>query len=255
MHEESLEELGKSLLRRELEIAGDSRLGYRDRLPLFVRAAKHAGLPMVEVARTAGLSRKAVYDVMARRVDDPDDRVWGLQTALIGLLTARAPMSAQMADSVLRVGERQVWQELERLVGDGLARRLVGQSGTSPVTYYSLDEEAVARVIASRLEDIRGVRADSYSVYFALAPSEVGPVAAAAQGLVSQNESTIIRLGNNTAATTDELAVAVRAPDRRVAFEIAQELWAELARRAGIERGARVTQIIDPRQRLGETAA
>src|SRR5205814_1073027 len=100
-----------------------------------------------------------------------------------------------------------------------------------------------------RLEDIRGVRADSYSVYFALAPDEVSAVSNATATVVANTEWTIIPLGNNRAATTDELAIAVHATDRRVALETAVALWNEVARRAHLSGEPQITQIIDPNPR------
>jgi len=97
------------------------------------------------------------------------------------------------------------------------------------------------------LEDIRGVRADSYSVYYALAPDEIAPIREAARETVRDDEWDVIPLGNNTAAKTDELAMVVRAPDRRTALETAEDLWQVLAKHADIARGALITQIIDPR--------
>jgi hypothetical protein len=242
----SLEDLGRALLRRELEVAGDERLSYQGRLPVFVRAARAAGLSMVEVARTTGLSRKAAYDALARTDSARAEDVPGLGRALIGLLASRGAMSVQMVDSVLGAGPRRVSAELEGLVAEGAAHRLHGDSGSRRVTYYVLNEDAAATAIARRLEDIRGVRVDSFSVYFALAPDEIERVQTAAHEVISPSECTVIPLRNNSAAATDELAIAVRGPDRRIALETAEQLWEDIAHRAGIARAARITQIIDP---------
>jgi hypothetical protein len=244
MRYESVDELGRHLLRRELEVAGDERRRSQARVPLFARAGKGAGLPMVEVARTSGLSRKGAYDAVDREVDNVHDRTWGLDTALIALLAARGPLSAGAADTVLRVGSSEVWKQLEQLVSDGIVHRLVGEQGNT-ITHYAINEDAARQAMARRLEDIRGVRADGYSVYYAVGPDEIAPIRRAADEIVRTDEWDLIPLGNNSAAKTDELGVIVRAPDRRTALETAEELWRLIVKRAGVKRGALITQIID----------
>jgi hypothetical protein len=246
MRRESLDELGRHLLRRELEVAGDERRQSQVRLPLFARAGKGAGLPMVEVARTSGLSRKGAYDAVDRDIDSGHDRTWGLDMALIALLSVRGPLSAQTADTILRVGSSEVWQQLEQLVSDGIVHRLVGEQGNPPIPHYALNGDTATQAMTRRLEDIRGVRADGYSVYYAVAPDEIAPIKRAANEMVRTDEWELIPLGNNSAAKTDELAVVVRGPDRRTALETAEELWQLIAERAGVRRGAVIAQIIDP---------
>jgi hypothetical protein len=246
MQPESLDELGRHLLRRELEVAGDERRRSQVRVPLFARAGKGAGLPMVEVARTSGLSRKGAYDAVDREIANDHDRAWGLDMALIALLAARGPLSAETADTVLRAGSSQVSQQLEQLVIDGIVHRLVGEHGNPRVPHYALNTDAATQAMERRLEDIRGVRAAGYSVYYAVAPNEIAPIRRAADETVRADEWDLIALGNNSAAKSDELAVVVRAPDRRTALETAEELWQLIAERAGVSRGALITQIIDP---------
>lgn len=247
MPHESVDELARHLLCRELEVAGDERRRSQTRLPLFARAGKEAGLPMVEVARTSGLSRKGAYDAVDRKINDDEDRTWGLDVALITLLATRGPLSVEKADAVLRVGSSEVWRQLEQLVSNGIVHRLIGEPGSRPVPHYALDEDTAIQAMARRLEDIRGVRAEGYSVYFAVAPGEIAAIRRAATETIRTDEWELIPLGNNTAAKTDELAVVVRAPDRRTALETAEEVWQLIADRARVRRGTVITQIIDPR--------
>jgi hypothetical protein len=244
MQYESIHELGQHLLRRELEVAGDERRRSQARVPLFARAGRAGGLPMVEVARSTGLSRKGAYDAIEREIDDDHDRTWGLDIALMALLAVKGPLTVEMADAALRAGPTDVWRQLEKLVNEGVAHRLVGGKGTSP--HYAVDEDVATQAMMRRLEDIRGVRADGYSVYYAVSPHEIHSIERAVGETVRTDEWNLIRLGNNSVATTDELALIVRAPDRRTALETAEELWQLIAERADLRRAAVITQIIDP---------
>jgi len=241
----SIDELGRHVLRRELEVAGDERRRSQARVPLFVRAGKAAGLPMAEVARSSGLSRKGAYDTLDRNVETRHDRTWGLDIALTALLAAAGPLSAQSADEVLRVGSSEVWEQLERLANEGIVHRLVGEHGNT-TTHYAVNHDAAVQALARRLEDLRGVRAKGYSVYFAVAPDEIASIRTAAGEIIRDDEWELIPFGNNSFARTDELALVVRAPDRRAALETAEELWQLIAARANVRAKAMITQIIDP---------
>jgi hypothetical protein len=61
----TLREIRKAAKRRAK--ADEDRRSATEDLRTYIKAARHAGVPIIQIASEAGLSRQAVYDVLAAR--------------------------------------------------------------------------------------------------------------------------------------------------------------------------------------------